>query len=156
MVSPSMATHGPVVCRPHQKTLAVVLFPPTLSHDLVCEFTLVPLEKAVIRYLGLHGNAGPRGVCVYADTHTYSRTELYFHNPSRAVGSGVVVVGWWRWAWSWHVSANNHITHTGTHIPTSWSTPPTFLFPWDTSTIVLLPPQVLLEPCSRGVDFSGE
>lgn len=89
--------------------------PPISTLTLMSEFSLVPLQKAMIRYLGVHGNAGLRGIlCVCRDTHEYSRTELYFHNLSGALGAGVVV-GWWRWAWGWHVSANNHITHRDPH-----------------------------------------
>lgn len=63
---------------------------------------------------------------IHTRTHTYSRTEPYFHNLSRAVGSGlVVVVGWWRRAWGWHVSANNHITHRDPHSNFLMTPPPT-------------------------------
>lgn len=84
----------------HPESLALFSPPPHSTLSLVSKFTLVPLEKAMIRYLSFHGNAGLRGIsCVRRYTHAHSRTELYFHNLSRASGSGVVVVGWWRWAW---------------------------------------------------------
>ncbi|KAI9524581.1 hypothetical protein NQZ68_016590 [Dissostichus eleginoides] len=61
MVSPGMATHGPAVC-PES-----FLLPPS-PLDLVSEFTLVPLEKAMIRYLGLHSSAELREHKTYRDT----------------------------------------------------------------------------------------
>lgn len=76
MVSPSMVTHEPVVCPP-PRDFGCCFIPSTLSPDLVCEVTLVPLEKAVINYLGVHGNAGPRRILrVCGCTHIFMHRAL--------------------------------------------------------------------------------
>lgn len=104
----------------------------------------------------LHVHAGP---CA----------ELYFPNMSRTPWAAsclllllLVVVGrWWRWARSWHVPANNHITHRDPHSNFLMTTPPhllhspstalhptlpTVLFPWATSQSSPRLPGLLTHP----------
>lgn len=138
-----MATHGPVVCPPSRVFGSCL---PSLTVDLVSEFTLVPLETAMIRYLGLHSSAELRGIsCVRRWTHTHTHAHIHVQSLALTTWAGLRAQGWWWWWW-WvgggGLGADTFLltitSHTGTHIPTSWwthlpSTTTTTLFHWATS-----------------------
>lgn len=126
MVSPSIATHGPVVCHPLWVFFGclVIHSPPhrrprewvypcstRRNEDKVSE---PPWQRWAERYI----------VYIYIRVCVRAREGMHVHVQGstfttwaelRAQECWLVVVWWWRWAWGWHISANNHITHKDPH-----------------------------------------
>lgn len=128
MVSPSIATHGPVVCHPLWVFFGclVIHSPPhrrprewvypcstRRNEDKVSEPPWQRWAERYIVYIYICVCARAReGMHVHVQGSTFTTwAEL----RAQECWLVVVVVWWWRWAWGWHISANNHITHKDPH-----------------------------------------